>query len=85
MWDWIKMILIWAGLVGLFFYFCAADISDTSGYTKIRVSTKNAGNGWVIRIKSTGWEVWKLERRVETSKVFPPSLKDLMGSSTSPK
>ncbi len=69
--DWIIRILFWGALVLVFLYFCFVGVSESDGYKKLRIETKNNGTGFVIRMKPEGWEVWKVEHKVETSKVYP--------------
>jgi len=67
----LKAVLFWALLVTLFLYFYAVTIAESNGFKKIRIENKKSGNGFVVRMKPEGWEVWTLDRKVETAKYFP--------------
>lgn len=68
---WIFRILFLSALIWLFFYLCAVGVSESGGYKKLRIETKADGSGFVVRMKPEGWELWKIERKVETSQVYP--------------
>ncbi len=69
--DWIVRILFWCALAGIFLYFFFVGVSESDGYKKFRVETKESGIGFVVRMKPEGWEVWKVEHKVETSQLYP--------------
>ena len=69
--DWIIRILFWGALVYAFIYFCSVGISESDGYKKFRIETKTDGYGFVVRMKPEGWELWKVESKVETSRLYP--------------
>lgn len=67
----LRTILFWALLAVAFLYFYSAGISESSGFKKLKIESKRSGNGFVVRMKPEGWEVWKVEKKVETAKVYP--------------
>jgi|GEM_PF-5773401 len=69
--DWFVRVLLLAGIIFSFFYFLAVSVSESDGYKKLRIETKSSGTGYVIRMKPQGWEIWKLEKRVERFQLVP--------------
>ena len=69
--TWIVNILLGGLLIGALIYFFSAGLSESDGYKKLRLETKKNGFGFVIRMKPTGWEVWKVESKVETALIYP--------------
>ncbi len=66
----LQIFLIWAITIAVFLTFFSVERADGGKYPKLRVVTKSGEDGIVIRMIPEGWELWKLQGKVEVSEIF---------------
>lgn len=66
-----KKWIIWGLAAILFFAFIEIDYVPATNHDKVRIRTRQGGNGIVLRLKWGVWELWQLKHMAEIKKLFP--------------
>lgn len=68
--QFLKLVIFWVIVAAIFFCLFSVEKAEGDSYSKLRVVARWGDRGVVVRMKPDGWELWKLESKVESSEIF---------------
>ncbi len=68
--NFLRGIIVLIACVAIFLFLFSVETNTVGDYPKLRIVNKAATYGVVLRMKPEGWELWKLQNKVEMAEIF---------------